>query len=100
MKKVSKSSRNNELVVDVLELALIHIYLRNSRLRLAHDVVRSFAAAAGVAGASYVSRKAAGPTGPEGYEEVKEIYSPYGDKNGSIYTRRRYSCLLYTSSCV
>lgn len=65
--------------------------LRNSRLRLAHDVVRSFATAAGIAGAAYVSRKAAGPTGPEGYEEVKEIYSPYGDKNGSIYTRRSYS---------
>ena len=32
--------------------------LRNSRLRLAHDVVRSFAAAAGVAGAAYASRKA------------------------------------------
>lgn len=65
--------------------------LRNSRLRLAHDVVRSFATAAGIAGAAYVNRKAAGPTGPEGYEEVKEIYSPYGDKNGSIYTRRSYS---------
>ena len=65
--------------------------LRNSRLRLAHDVVRSFAAAAGVAGAAYASRKAAGPAGPEGYEEVKEIYSPYGDRSGSIYTRRSYS---------
>lgn len=65
--------------------------LRNSRLRLAHDIVRSFATAAGVAGAAYVNRKAAGPTGPEDYEEVKEIYSPYGDKNGSIYTRRSYS---------
>lgn len=40
--------------------------LRNSRLRLAHDVIRSFAAAAGIAGASYVGRKAAGPAGPEG----------------------------------
>lgn len=31
------------------------------------------------------------PVTPAGYEEVKEIYSPYGDKNGSIYTRRSYS---------
>lgn len=65
--------------------------LRNSKNRLGYDVVRSFATAAGIAGAAYVGRKAAGPTGPEGYEEVKEIYSPYGDKNGSIYTRRSYS---------
>nr|DAH63315.1 MAG TPA: hypothetical protein [Microviridae sp.] len=65
--------------------------LRNSKNRLGYDVVRSFATAAGIAGAAYAGRKAAGPAGPEGYEEVKEIYSPYGDKNGSIYTRRSYS---------
>lgn len=64
--------------------------LRNSRLRLAHDVVRSFATAAGVAAASYAGRKAAGPAGPEGYEEMKEIYSPYGDRIGGTYTRRSY----------
>ena len=52
--------------------------LRNSRLRLAHDVVRSFAAAAGIAGASYVGRKAAGPAGPEGYDEMREFYGYLG----------------------
>ena len=64
--------------------------LRNSRLRLAHDVVRSFAAAAGIAGASYVGRKAAGPAGPEGYEEMKDFYGPTGDRTGGTYTRRNY----------
>lgn len=64
--------------------------LRNSRLRLAHDVVRSFAAAAGIAGASYVSRKAGGPAGPEGYEEMKDFYGPTGDRTGGTYTRRNY----------
>lgn len=64
--------------------------LRNSRLRLAHDVVRSFAAAAGIAGASYVGRKAAGPAGPEGYEEMREFYSPSGDRVGGTYVNRRY----------
>jgi len=64
--------------------------LRNSRLRLAHDVVRSFATAAGIAGASYVGRKAAGPAGPEGYEEVREIYGPSGTPTGSTFTRRSY----------
>lgn len=64
--------------------------LRNSRLRLAHDVVRSFAAAAGIAGASYVGRKASGPAGPEGYEETKEMYGPYGDRMGATYVRRSY----------
>lgn len=64
--------------------------LRNSRLRLAHDVVRSFASAAGLAAAAYAGRKAAGPVGPGGYEEMKEIYSPYGDQIGGTYTRRRY----------
>jgi len=64
--------------------------LRNSRLRLAHDVVRSFAAAAGIAGASYVGRKAAGPAGPEGYEEMKDFYGPSGDRVGGTYVRRNY----------
>ena len=62
--------------------------LRNSRLRLAHDVVRSVATAAGIAGASYVGRKASGPAGPEGYEEMKEFYGPYGDRIGGTHTRR------------
>lgn len=62
--------------------------LRNSRLRLAHDVVRSFATAAGIAGASYVGRKASGPAGPEGYEEMKEFYGPDGDQIGATRTRR------------
>lgn len=64
--------------------------LRNSRLRLAHDVIRSFAAAAGIAGATYVGRKAAGPAGPEGYEELREFYGPYGDREGATYARRTY----------
>ena len=64
--------------------------LRNSRLRLAHDVIRSFAAAAGVAGASYVGHKAAGPAGPEGYEEMREFYGPYGDRVGGTYVNRHY----------
>ena len=64
--------------------------LRNSRLRLAHDVVRSFATAAGIAGASYVGRKAAGPAGPEGYEEMREMYGPSGDRVGATYVRRGY----------
>lgn len=64
--------------------------LRNSRLRLAHDVIRSFATAAGIAGASYVGRKAAGPAGPEGYEEFREVYGPSGTPTGSTYTRRNY----------
>lgn len=62
--------------------------LRNSRLRLAHDVVRSFATAAGIAAASYAGRKAAGPAGPEGYEEMKEFYGSDGDRIGGTYTRR------------
>jgi len=64
--------------------------LRNSRLRLAHDVIRSFAAAAGVAGASYVGRKASGPAGPEGYEEMREVYGPSGDRMGGTFVRRNY----------
>ena len=62
--------------------------LRNSRLRLAHDVVRSFASAAGIAAASYAGRKAAGPAGPEGYEEMREFYGSDGDQIGATYTRR------------
>lgn len=64
--------------------------LRNSRLRLGHDVVRSFAAAAGIAGASYAGRKAAGPAGPEGYDEMKEFYGSDGDQIGATHTRRSY----------
>jgi len=64
--------------------------LRNSRLRLAHDVIRSFATAAGIAGASYVGRKASGPAGPEGYEEMREFYGPNGDREGATYARRAY----------
>lgn len=64
--------------------------LRNSRLRLGHDVIRAFATAAGIAGASYVGRKAAGPAGPEGYEEMKEFYGPHGDRMGGTFVRRNY----------
>lgn len=64
--------------------------LRNSRLRLAHDVIRSFATAAGIAGASYVGRKAAGPAGPEGYEEMREVYGSSGERVGATYVRRSY----------
>jgi len=71
-----------------LETGNIRWDLRNSRLRLAHDVIRSFATAAGIAGASYVGRKAAGPAGPEGYEEMKEFYGSSGDRIGGTYTRR------------
>lgn len=73
-----------------LETGNVRWDLRNSRLRLAHDVVRSFAAAAGIAGASYVGRKAAGPAGPEGYEEMKDFYGPSGDRVGGTYVRRNY----------
>jgi len=64
--------------------------LRNSRLRLAHDVIRSFATAAGVAGASYISRKPPLPVGPQDYEEVREVYGPSGTQTRSTYTRRSY----------
>lgn len=64
--------------------------LRNSRLRLGHDVIRSFATAAGIAGAAYVGRKASGPAGPEGYEEMKEMFGPTGDRVGGTYVRRNY----------
>lgn len=62
--------------------------LRNSRNRLGYDVLRSVATAAGIAGASYVGRKASGPAGPEGYEEMKEFYGSEGDRIGATYTRR------------
>lgn len=64
--------------------------LRNSKNRLGYDVLRSFAAAAGVAGATYAGRKAAGPAGPEGYEEMKDFYGPSGDRVGGTYVRRNY----------
>ena len=62
--------------------------LRNSKNRLGYDVLRSVATAAGIAGASYVGRKAAGPAGPEGYEEMKEFYGSDGDRIGATLTRR------------
>jgi len=64
--------------------------LRNSRLRLGHDIIRSFATAAGIAGASYVGRKASGPAGPEGYEEMREVFGPSGDRMGGTLVRRNY----------
>lgn len=64
--------------------------LRNSRLRLGHDVIRSFATAAGIAGAAYVGRKASGPAGPEGYEELREVFGPSGDRMGGTLVRRNY----------
>ena len=64
--------------------------LRNSRLRLGHDIIRSFATAAGIAGASYVGRKASGPAGPEGYEELREVFGPEGVRMGGTLVRRNY----------
>lgn len=64
--------------------------IRKNKNALFYDVTKAFATAAGIAGASYVGRKAAGPAGPEGYEEVREIYGPSGTPTGSIYTRRNY----------
>lgn len=64
--------------------------IRKSKNALFYDVTKAFATAAGIAGASYVGRKAAGPAGPEGYEEVKEIYGPSGTPTASTYTRRNY----------
>lgn len=71
-----------------LETGNVRWDLRNSKNRLGYDVLRSFATAAGIAGASYVGRKAAGPAGPEGYEEMKEFYGSGGDRIGATYTRR------------
>lgn len=64
--------------------------IRKNKNALFYDVTKAFATAAGIAGASYVGRKAAGPAGPEGYEEVKEIYGPSGTPTSSTYTRRNY----------
>jgi len=64
--------------------------IRKNKNALFYDVTKAFATAAGVAGASYVGRKASGPAGPEGYEEVKEIYGPSGTPTASTYTRRNY----------
>lgn len=64
--------------------------IRKNKNALFYDVTKAFATAAGIAGASYVGRKAAGPAGPEGYEEVKEIYGPSGSPTASTYTRRNY----------
>lgn len=65
--------------------------IRKNKNALFYDVTKAFATAAGIAGASYVGRKAAGPAGPEGYEEVKEIYGPSGTPTASTYTRRSYN---------
>jgi len=64
--------------------------IRKNKNALFYDVTKAFATAAGIAGASYAGRKAAGPAGPEGYEEVKEIYGPSGTPTASTYTRRNY----------
>lgn len=64
--------------------------IRKNKNALFYDVTKAFATAAGIAGASYVGRKAAGPAGPEDYEEVREIYGPSGTPTSSTYTRRNY----------
>lgn len=64
--------------------------IRKNKNALFYDVTKAFATAAGVAGAAYVGRKAAGPAGPEDYEEVREIYGPSGTPTSSTYTRRNY----------
>lgn len=64
--------------------------IRKDKNALFYDVTKAFATAAGIAGASYVGRKAAGPAGPEGYEEVKEIYGPSGIRAAATYSRRTY----------
>lgn len=64
--------------------------IRKDKNALFYDVTKAFATAAGIAGASYVGRKAAGPAGPEGYEEVREIYGPSGTPTASSYIRRNY----------
>lgn len=71
-----------------LETGNVRWDLRNSKNRLGYDVLRSFATAAGIAGATYAGRKAAGPAGPEGYEEIKEFYGSDGDQIGATHTRR------------
>ena len=64
--------------------------IRKNKNALFYDVTKAFATAAGIAGASYVGRKAAGPAGPEGYEELREVYGPSGTQTGATYTRRNY----------
>jgi len=64
--------------------------IRKNKNALFYDVTKAFATAAGIAGASYVGRKAAGPAGPEGYEESREFYGPSGDREGATYARRAY----------
>lgn len=64
--------------------------IRRNKNALFYDVTKAFATAAGIAGASYVGRKAAGPAGPEGYEELREFYGPNGDREGATYARRTY----------
>lgn len=64
--------------------------IRKNKNALFYDVTKAFATAAGIAGASYVGRKAAGPAGPEGYEEMREFYGPSGDREGATYARRAY----------
>ena len=64
--------------------------IRKNKNALFYDVTKAFATAAGIAGASYVGRKAAGPSGPEGYEEMKDFYGPSGDRVGGTYVRRNY----------
>ena len=62
--------------------------IRKDKNAMFYDVTKAFATAAGIAGASYVGRKAAGPAGPEGYEEMREFYGSDGDRIGGTYTRR------------
>jgi len=64
--------------------------IRKNKNALFYDVTKAFATAAGIAGASYVGRKSAGPAGPEGYEELREFYGPDGDREGATYARRAY----------
>lgn len=64
--------------------------IRKNKNALFYDVTKAFATAAGIAGASYAGRKAAGPAGPEGYEEMREFYGPNGDREGATYARRAY----------
>lgn len=64
--------------------------IRKNKNALFYDVTKAFATAAGIAGASYVGRKAAGPAGPEGYDEMREFYGPAGDEIGATHTRRSY----------
>jgi len=64
--------------------------IRKNKNALFYDVTKAFATAAGIAGASYVGRKAAGPAGPEGYQEMREFYGPSGNQVGGTYVRRDF----------